>query len=132
MAPCRKPRNHVIANPPRRYTVLRNCMPNARVIRMTVVKLGLPLSDNALHSPSRLIPMSPGQQTHVSRPCDVIQGGAGQAAVARVFSRARCEVKAHIFLCAQMFHGVPSREFSDMPHLQSAAADAPCLLVTGL
>ena len=32
----------------RRYTVIRNCMPNARVMRMTVAKLGLPFSDSAL------------------------------------------------------------------------------------
>ena len=30
------------------YTVIRNCMPNARVIRMTVAKLGLPFSESAL------------------------------------------------------------------------------------
>ena len=31
-----------------RYTVIRNCIPSARVIRMTVAKVGLPFSDNAL------------------------------------------------------------------------------------
>ena len=41
-----------------RYTVIRNCMPSARVIRTTVAKLGLPFSDSALQSPSRLIPTS--------------------------------------------------------------------------
>ena len=32
----------------RRYTVIRSCIPNARVIRITVAKVGLPSSDNAL------------------------------------------------------------------------------------
>ena len=30
------------------YTVIRNCMPKARVIRITVAKLGLPFADSAL------------------------------------------------------------------------------------
>ena len=30
------------------YTVIRNCIPNARVIRITVAKVGLPSSDSAL------------------------------------------------------------------------------------
>ena len=31
-----------------RYIVIRNCIPNARVTRITVAKVGLPSSDNAL------------------------------------------------------------------------------------
>ena len=40
------------------YGVIRTCIPNALVIRMTVAKVGLPLSDSALYSPSRVIPTS--------------------------------------------------------------------------
>ena len=34
--------------PASRYTVIRNGMPDARVIRMTAAELGLPFSDSAL------------------------------------------------------------------------------------
>ena len=33
---------------PSRYAAIRTCIPNARAIRITVAKLGVPFSDNAL------------------------------------------------------------------------------------
>ena len=39
---------HPAERRPHCYAVIRTCMPNARAIRITVAKLGLPFSDNAL------------------------------------------------------------------------------------
>ena len=44
----RSPDNDSAERRSRRYAVIRTCIPNARVIRITVAKLGLPFSDNAL------------------------------------------------------------------------------------